>query len=139
MPEYRSDQALIQVSVAGILSDTVAWDSFSGGDTGGTTTNRQPGGMGSAYAMGGPQTRNPITLGRIWSDVLFNVYKQLDQATNRARVTVKVTTLDANGRTTGPTTTYSGVLATVTRPEYDSSSSGEGRLQITVDSDFAIS
>lgn len=137
MPIYRNDQFLVQVAVAGIGLDSQPWDGFSGGDTSGAAVNANPGGQGGV-AMGGLQSRGPITLERIWSDVLINAWGLLDQASNRAAVSVKVTTRDANGNPTGRTATYTGILNTVTKPPFDGGGGSEARMTMTVDANFAI-
>lgn len=126
------------MTVAGIPLDSQPWDSFSGGDTSGRGVNINPGG-GPGVALGGTQSRNTITMDRTWSDVLINAFGQLDQASNRAAVSIKVTTRDANMNPTGATTTYTGILEGVTRPPFDSGGGSEARMQMTVDPNFAIS
>lgn len=131
IPNYRSDQARIQVSVGGIPIDNVPWDSFSGGDNVATDVNYNPAG-GQSINMGGIARRSDITVDRIWSDTLINAYGLLDQGVGVVPVSVSVTTTDANYQATGRTTTYTGILKGATRPAYDSSTSTEARLQLVI-------
>lgn len=139
MPVYRSDQAAVHVTVTGVALDNIVWDTFAGGDNTASSTNYPPGGMQPSIELGGVPTRSPITVTRAWSDALIGVYKALDQASGRTPGAISITTLDATGRPVGVTTTYTGVLLTVTRPGYDHATSAAGMLQLVFGMNESIS
>ena len=140
---YRTDQSRIQVSYPNnpeIKLDTKSWDIMSGGDNKASSVNYLPGGMESPVALGGPAKRQQMTVQRLWSDTLIGAFKAMDNATGRAPVNLTYTVLDKNGQpVAGSTVTDTGVLDTVSRPDYDSDSGGSpARLQIIVDLNGAI-
>ena len=135
---YRSDQAAIHVTVAGVPLDNVVWDTMEGGDNVAEDVAYLPGGMAPQINLGGLPKRGDITVTRIWSDALVRVYKQLDQASGQAGVTVTYTVLDASGQSTGSSVTYTGVLKSVTRPNYDSNTSSEAKLQLVIGANQVI-
>jgi hypothetical protein len=134
MPQYfRTDQARIQVSIAGVSLDNVSWDKMEGGDNVAPSTNYPPGGMQPSVELGGVPKRNPVTVERIWSDTLIAAYKAMDNGAGKLPVTASYTVLDRNGNPVpGSTISYTGVLLETARPNYDSSSSSEAMLKITV-------
>jgi hypothetical protein len=130
---YRSDQSRIQVQVAGVQMDSVSWDVMDGGDITAESVNYLPGGMAPAVELGGIPKRGDLTVARIWSDAMIAVYKALDDVSGRAACTVTYVVLDANGNTVpNATFTYTGVLKSVNRPNYDSSTSSEAKIQLVI-------
>jgi len=130
---YRSDQARIQVRVTGIALDNVSWDVMQGGDNVAPSTNYPPGGMQPSVELGGTPRRNPLTVERIWSDTLVAAYKALDSGAGRLAATATYTVLDANGNPVpNSSITYTGVLLETARPDYDSTSSNEAKLRLTI-------
>lgn len=140
MPTYfRSDQARIQVNIPGINLPSDSWSKMEGGDNVAETSQLLPGGMAPAIAQGGLSKRSDVVVHRPWSDTMVALFKQLDQSTGSARGTQTYTVLDANKNPVpGSSVTYSGVLKSVTRPNYDSSSSGEALLQLAFECDEPI-
>lgn len=136
---FRSDQAAIHVSVAGVPLDNVVWDTFEGGDNAAEDVSYLPGGMAPQINLGGLPKRSDIKVTRIWSDALVRAYKQLDQAVGRSTATVTYTVLDAAGASTGEQVTYTGVLKMVTRPNYESNTSKEAMLELTIGANEVIS
>jgi len=136
---YRSDQARIQVQVAGVQLDNVSWDKLDGGDNVAPSTQHLPGGMQPAIEMGGIARRNQMTVERAWSDLLIGAYRALDNGSGRLRTTVTYTVLDANANpVAGSTLTYTGVVLETRRPGYDSSSSSPAMLVLTIGLDGPI-
>lgn len=130
---YRSDQGRIQVQVAGVALDNTSWDTMAGGDNAATTSPYMPGGMQPVIELGGVPVRSDLTITRIWSDTLINVYKQLDNGVGNLTVTASYTVLDANKNPVANSTiTYTGVLKSVARPDYDSSTTTAAKLTLTV-------
>lgn len=136
---YRSDQARIQVSVAGVQLDNLSWDKMDGGDNVAPSTSHLPGGMQPQVELGGFPRRSTMTVERAWSDMLIGAYKQLDNGSGRLRATVTYTVLDANANPVPSSTlTYTGVLLETRRPGYDSSSNSAAMLQLTIGLDGPI-
>jgi len=130
---YRTDMARIQVSVQGITLDNVSWDVMQGGDNVAPSTNYPPGGMQPSVELGGVPKRNQMTVERIWSDTLIAAYKAMDAGAGRLPTTISYTVLDGHGNPVpGSTISYTGILLEAARPDYDSSSSAEAKLKITV-------
>jgi hypothetical protein len=138
IPEYRSDQGSIGLTVAGVTLDNVSWDSFEGGDNTVEGQTYLPGGQRPQRSLGGTPKRSPITMKRIWSDTLINVYKQLDALAGSAVVTATYTVTRAGIPVAAPIT-YTGTLGTVTRPNYGSETPEKAFLQIIIDPDGEIS
>lgn len=132
MPQYfRSDTARVHLSATGVSLDSVSWDKMEGGDNTAETTNFMPGGMEPSVELGGPPKRSDLTLTRIWSDTLLNVFKKLDAGTGNMAATATYQVLDANKQpVSNGSITYTGIIKSVARPNYDSSTSTEASLVI---------
>lgn len=140
MPNYyRSDNGRVQVSVPGVALDTTSWDAASGGDVTASSTNYSPGGMQPSIALGGIPTRSNMTVERIWSDFLIGIFRDLDAACGESPITISYTVLRNGIAVPGSTISYTGVLTGVQRPNYDSSSAAEAKLQLTADLNRTIS
>ena len=145
MPNYRSNQFAIGLTVEGLpegkQTDKVRWDSLEGGDNTVEGTNYLPGGMAPLVALGGIPKRSALTLKRAWSTSLIEVFKALDQAAGQCPATITVATLKANGEVVenAPVITYTGVLGTVTRPNYAAETGETAYLQVVVDPNGPIS
>lgn len=138
---YRSDQGKIYLSVAGVSSlDNKSWDKFEGGDlTPDSPGPYNPGNMKPSLAVGGLRKRSNATIQRAWSESLMGAYFDLDLAAGQAAFTCSYTPVKADGVTaTGLTIVYTGILLTVTRPNYDSTSSAVVLLQCELECDEAI-
>lgn len=129
----RSDQAQINVEVAGVTLDTESWSSLEGGDNTPETAQVFPGGQKPVVALGGFAKPTPLTVMRPWSEALIKPYKELWSRAGQAAATVTYRNQNANREPIGEPVTYTGVLGTVTRPGYKAGTSEEAKLQITVD------
>lgn len=144
MPVYRSDQFSIGVKVEslpnGAQTDNIPWDSCEGFDNAVEGQTYLPGGMRPQVAQGGIPKRSPGTIKRAWSDPLLGIFKALDSGAGQCPVTVTVATLN-NKKEPVPGVapiTYTGVLGTVSRPNYMNTSAETAYLQIMVDADGEI-
>lgn len=137
MAEYRSDQGSIGLTVTGVTIDNISWDSMEGGDNVVEGQTYLPGGQRPQRSLGGTPKRSPLTLKRIWSDTLINVYKTLDELAGSAIVTATYTVTRAGIPVAAPIT-YTGTLGTVTRPNYGSETPEKAFLQVMVDVDGAL-
>lgn len=141
MPFYRSDQGRIHLAVDGVpFTDNKSWDKFEGGDlTPDSPGPYNPGGMAPSLAVGGIRKRSNITVQRAWTESLMGVFMNLDDAAGSASFTCSYTPLQVDRKTSaGLTITYTGILLTVTRPNYDSTSSAVVLLQCELECDEAI-
>ena len=143
MPQYRSDQFSIGLTVEGLpenkLTDTVPWDSAEGGDQTVEGQTYLPGGMKPLVSLGGIPKRSPLTLKRIWSTELLEIFKALDKGAGQCPCKVSITTMNAKREAiAGTEITYSGTLGTVTRPNYGSENAEKAFLQVMVDCDGEI-
>ena len=138
MPYIRSDQALINVEVAGVGLDKEPWSSLEGGDNTPESAQAYPGGMRPLVALGGFPKPTALTVTRPWTESLIKPYKELWPLAGRAKAKVSYRALNANREPVGETVSYTGVLGTVTRPGYKAGTSEEAKLQITVDLDGEI-
>lgn len=130
---YRSDQAAVHLQVDGVALDNVVWDTMEGGDASSDGVNYLPGGMVPSVELGGIPKRSDLTLTRVWSDALWQVFKALDNACGRAGAKASYTQLDRSGQVVpGSTITYTGIVKSVARPNYDSNTSGEAKIQVVI-------
>jgi hypothetical protein len=139
MKYFRSDQAAIHVSIEGVTLDGISWDVMEAGDNTVEGLVVHPGGMAEQVALGGIPKRSPLTVARLWSDTLIAVFKQIDSLAGQAAVTASYVVLNANKTATSNVETYTGVLGTVTRPNYKAGESTDAMLQIAVDLNGALS
>jgi hypothetical protein len=117
---YRSDEGLIQVSVAGVPLDNIAWDTMEGGELSASSNYYHPGNQGPGLELGGLRVPSALTVMRGWSDTLYGLYVALYNAAGFTTGSVSYVPRSKGGATLKPTT-YQGVLLTVTRPNYSAS------------------
>lgn len=136
---YRSDQAVINLTVSGITLDTASWDSMEGGEPVAESVDVYPGGMAPQVALGGLPKWSELTIERLWSDVLIAQFKALSSVAGFAPITASYVVLEANKTPSGTTITYTGVLKSVMRPGYKASESKEAFLQVKCDVNGQVS
>lgn len=130
---FRSDQTTISVTVAGVALDNLSWDVMEGGDNTVEGLTLLPGGMAPQVAKGGIPKRSPLTIKRLWSEALILQYKALDAVAGNAEVKAAYTVLNTNKTPAFSPISYTGVLGTVSRPNYDAMKSEAAYLTIMVD------
>lgn len=139
MPQYiRTDQAQVTVEVPGVALDKESWDTLTGGDNVAEEASVFPGGMKPLVQLGGFPKRSALTVSRPWADSLVGLYKGLDAAVGRARVTVAYQNLNTNREAVYTPFTYSGILTSVKRPDYKAGTSEAGHLEIVVSPDGEV-
>ena len=143
MTYVRSDQAQIVVELTGsnksALNPAIYWSSLEGGDNVPEVAVAFPGGMAPLVPLGGFPKPTPLTVSRPWEEALIAPYKVLWEVAGRESVQVSYQILNANREPYGPKVTYTGILGTVTRPNYKAGTSEEAKLTITVELNGAIS
>jgi hypothetical protein len=130
---YRSDQASIGVTVAGITLDNLSWDVLEGGENTVEGLAVLPGGMAPQRALGGIPKRSPVTVKRLWSEALITQYKLLDSVAGQASVKISYTVLGTNRTPAFVPISYTGTLGTVSRPNYDAMKAEAAYLTIMVE------
>lgn len=120
MPDLRSDQALINVSVPGSGLDNLPWTSMEGGDITVTPVKTRAGGGGYETNIGGPQTRSDCTVTRQYTnDVLHQLRPVLERLAGNTQMSVSWTPLDGDFNPNGDQHTISGKLDDVTVTKRD--------------------
>ena len=128
---YKSNQALIHVSVTGVSLDKESWDMLEGSDPVADSNPAFPGGMADQVELGGLPKWSTGTVERLWSETLAAAYKELTGAAGSAPIEVSYVQLGANKAGTGTVFTYTGVLLGVERPKYKANESTEAYLKLT--------
>jgi hypothetical protein len=136
---YRTDQASIGVTVAGIALPEGSWDVLEGAENMVEGVSVLPGGMAPQRALGGIPKRGPATVKRLWSEPLVLVFKQLDALAGYGDITITYTVLNRNKTATIFTDTYTGVMGTVSRPNYEAKTSEPAYLTIEAELDGELS
>lgn len=140
MPLLRQDQAAISVTVTGVALPFIkSWTMLEGGDVEAEDTKTRPGGMLPQVNLGGPSSRSDCTVTRNYSAALHPYIVQLENVAGRAAMKVAYTILDANGVPSGPTVTMTGILKTVTRPNFDANATGAAFLSLVMGANVASS
>lgn len=129
---FRSDQASIGVTVTGVNLGNESWDVLEGGAQEVEVVMVLPGGMEPQVALGGIPKRSVLTVKKLWSESMINEFQLLDSVAGNAFTTVTYTVLGVNHKPAFPAYTYTGVLGTVTRPNYDAMKSEAAYLEISV-------
>jgi len=136
---YRTDQASIGVTVAGITLPEGSWDVLEGAENMVEGVSVLPGGMAPQRALGGIPKRGPATVKRLWSEPLVIIFKQLDALAGYGDIIITYTVLNRNKTATIFTETYTGVMGTVSRPNYEAKTSEPAYLTIEAELDGELS
>lgn len=132
MPQLRSDQTLIHVTITGSFLDKSAWASMDGGDMTATDTKTRPGGMGDEKNLGGPRSRTDCIVERQYTnDLIHPIIANLESLCGTGAGKISWTTLDGDGNPNGPTESITGVLKEVKKPKWDANASGTAFLTLT--------
>jgi hypothetical protein len=138
MPYIREDMALIQVTIDGSLfpQDGGSWYSVEGGNLEADDSHVRPGGMGDEVSLGGPASRDDVTVTLPLTDVVTTWHTTLEAAVrNDAPVKVAYTFLNRLKQPMGSTHTITGTLKSAVLPDMDASSGDAAMYQIIVSCD----
>ena len=119
----RQDQADIRVSVdmgdgrQAPLFDS--WATYEGGTADSEDQKTRPGGMGDQVAIGGPPTREDVTVTTQFTDLVASRAKQLEGRSGKGSIKIAVNYLDPEGNRTGFSFTRIGVVKSVAIPNVD--------------------
>lgn len=132
---FRTDQAAIGVTIPGINLPNESWDVLEGAErtVEGKTVN--PGGGEPQRALGGIAKRGPATLKKLWTPLIFPVFKEIEEAAGFTPVTI---TYAVKLNLSAPavfTETYTGIIGNVERPPYDADKSEVAYMTMMCDLD----
>lgn len=137
MAGSRVDQESIHVVVDG--DDLGIFQTFEGGAAVADDTKNRPGGMGQEESLGGPVSRDPFTVGRIYDLERDHLaMKRLDGKVGSAKGSVSRTKLDRNRNPIGSPISYTGILIKYVMPDADSNSSDRAEFQLEFSADEAV-
>lgn len=138
IPTYITEKdAVISVTLKGVTwpSNMKSWQTFEGGDPSAATSQLHPGGLATAVALPGPQTRTNVTVTAPYTTDLDAIRASIDAATNQG-MTAAYTPRDADGNINGATTSYTGLLKEVQWPKADAKSGNPGVLGLVMECNF---
>jgi hypothetical protein len=141
VPFIREDMADIRVSVAdagGTLHPYGdSWHSVEGGNLESDDAKVRPGGMGNEVSLGGPASRDDVTVSIPLTDVVVGWHKTLEQRViEDAPTKVSYTFLNRLKQPiTGATHTVTGRLKSAVIPDMDTGSSDAAMYEIIVSCD----
>jgi hypothetical protein len=127
----REDQADIRVKVAGIAYGD-SWATAQGGNLDTDDSKTRPGGMGKEVAVGGPSSRDDMTVETQLNDVVLGFHKTLENKLGVAECKVAITFLGPDRLPTGATQTVTGVLKSVALPDLASDSNSVGMYTLVM-------
>lgn len=135
MPYIREDQADIRVTVDGVpFGDS--WFSVEGGNLEADDSKTRPGGMGSEVSLGGPASRDDVTVETQLTDISMGWHKTLEQKViEGAPVKVGYTFLNRFKQPVGESHTVVGTLKSARLPNMDTGSSDPSMYQIVISCD----
>jgi hypothetical protein len=140
MPFIREDMASIQVTIDDIPypTDTSSWYSVEGGNLTADDSHVRPGGMGDEVSLGGPASRDDVTVRIPLTDVVIGWHKTLETAViNAAPAKVSYTFLNRLKQAIpgAATHTVKGTMKAATMPDMDTGSSDAAMYEIVVSCD----
>ena len=138
MAGSRVDQESIHVVVDGI--DLGVFQTFAGGASKADDTKNRPGAMGKEESLGGPVSRDPFTVSRVYDlERDHGLMKVLDAKVGAGVGSVSRTKLSRTGTPVGSPIGYTGVLISYAMPDADSNSSDRAEFTLEFSADEAIS
>lgn len=96
------------------------------------------GGMSDEVALGGPASRENVTVARMFDTFMQSKAKWLDSLVGTGSMSVTYTPLGNNKQPSGPSFTYTGVLNRVTLPEADDNGNDRADIELELLSNQAL-
>lgn len=135
MPYFREDMADIRVSVDGVPYGD-SWFSVEGGNLEADDSKTRPGGMGSEVSLGGPASRDDVTVETQLTDIVIGWHKTLEQKVSEGAPTkVSYTFLSRLKQPVGASHTVVGTLKSAKLPDMDTGSSDAAMYSIVISCD----
>ncbi|CAB4197414.1 hypothetical protein UFOVP1313_11 [uncultured Caudovirales phage] len=127
----REDQADIRVWVDGIAYGD-SWATAKGGSLDTDDSKTRPGGMGREVAVGGPTSRDDMTVETQLNDVVLGWHKALENKLGVSSCKVSITFLGPDRTPTGQTQTITGIVKSVSLPDLASDSNNVGMYTLVM-------
>ncbi len=128
----RQDQAVCSLTVDG-REIPVTFSKRSGGMADSEESKYPPGGNQPEKAMGGRQTVENVTLsGEYQPEIHQSIIAWLESRRGRGKATVVEQPIDDEGDTIGEPETWTGLVKSVNRGEYDAESSDAREVEIEI-------
>jgi hypothetical protein len=122
---YRTDQASIGVTVAGLSLPNESWDSLEGRQRTVEGKTVMPGGQLPQRALGGIAKRGPATLKKLYTPGMLLIVKELEEVAGYGLITITYSVkVNANAPAVF-TETYTGVVGNVELANYDADKESE--------------
>lgn len=133
----RANQFSVRVSVDG--ADLGDWDKMEGAESDSEDTLYRPGAMAPAISLGGQSTVAAATISRLY-DINRDpgIVHMLRAKTGKGRVTIVKQPLAVDGSAFARAESFTGILKTVTSPEYDSESDDAAMIELQVTLDAVV-
>jgi hypothetical protein len=126
----RADMADIKVSVDGVQIGGM-WATYEGGALEADDQKTRPGGMARQVAIGGPTSRNDITVSTQFTDSIAVKAKALENRSGRGSLKISVVFKDPNGTNNNDHSfTRTGVVKSVQIPDLDVNTGDVGFLTL---------
>jgi hypothetical protein len=113
----RADMADIRVSLDGVPQGGM-WATYEGGALEADDQKTRPGGMTNQVAIGGPTSRNDVTVTTQFTDAIAAIAKNFENRSGRGTIDIAVTYMDMGG-TPRHNFTRSGIVKSVQIPDVD--------------------
>jgi len=126
----RADMADIRVSLDGVPVGDM-WATYEGGALEADDQKTRPGGMARQLAIGGPTSRNDVTVTTQFTDQIAAIAKNFENRSGRGFLKVSVTYMDPDGnRDQRFSFTRTGVVKSVQIPDVDVNTGDVGFLSV---------
>lgn len=133
----RANQHSVTVNVDG--TPLGVFDTIEGGGVDSDETKYRPGGMAPQISLGGFQTVDNVTVGRLYELARdHDLVRWLLGRSGKGRVTVTKQFLDTDGNPYGKPYIYTGTLKTVTPPHGDSNSNDASVWTMVISSEGTV-
>jgi hypothetical protein len=127
----REDMADIRVRVNGVPYGD-SWRTAEGGNVTADDSKTRPGGMGREVSVGGPASRDDLTVTTQFTDVVATWHPRLEGLVGNAVAEVSINWLNPDRTPTGRGRTIRGTLKEATTPDHgDGADVGMYRLVVS--------
>jgi hypothetical protein len=122
---FRTDQAAIGVTVAGLSLPNESWDVLEGRQRMVEGKTVMPGGQQPQRALGGIAKRGPATLKKLYTTGMLLVVKELEEVAGYGLITITYSVKVSAKEPAVFTETYTGVVGNVELANYDADKTSE--------------
>lgn len=118
------------MELTGVPIDHEPWAMLEGGDPVSESVQAFPGGSRPVSELGGFAKPSPLTVARPWSDLLIVAYKTVFPKVGSLEGKVSYQLTNANKEPIGPVISYTGIVTSSTRPNYQAGKSEEAKWSL---------